>query len=62
MEQVELPFVMDLERGCKKRVEIECNGQTAIQVYNGTRGWKLRPFLNGHQVETYAGRTEIGFR
>jgi hypothetical protein len=44
---------MDLERGCKKRVEIEFNGQTGIQVYNGTRGWKLRPFLNGHQVETY---------
>jgi hypothetical protein len=52
-EQVELPFVMDLERGRKKRVEIEFNGQTAIQVYNGTQGWKLRPFLNRHQVETY---------
>lgn len=52
-EQVELPFVMDLERGRKKRVEIEFNGQTAIQVYNGTQGWKVRPFLNRHQVETY---------
>lgn len=52
-EQVELPFVMDLERGRKKRVEIEFKGQTAIQVYNGTQGWKLRPFLNRHQVETY---------
>ncbi len=52
-EQVELPFVMDLERGRKKRVEIEFNGQTAIQVYNGAQGWKLRPFLNRHQVETY---------
>jgi hypothetical protein len=52
-EQVQLPFVMQLERGRKKRVEIEFNGQTAVQVYNGAQGWKLRPFLNRHEVENY---------
>ena len=52
-EQVELPFVMDLERGRKQRVEIQFNGQTAVQVYDGTHGWKLRPFLNRHQVENF---------
>jgi hypothetical protein len=52
-EQVQLPFLMDLERGRKMRLEIEFNGQTAIQVYNGTQGWKLRPFLNRHQVENF---------
>ena len=52
-DQVELPFVMDLERGRKQRVEIQFNGQTAVQVYDGTHGWKLRPFLNRHQVENY---------
>jgi hypothetical protein len=52
-EQVQLPFVMELERGRKKRLEIQFNGQTAIQVYNGTQGWKLRPFLNRHEVENY---------
>jgi hypothetical protein len=52
-EQVKLPFRMDLERGRKMRLEIEFNGQTAIQVYNGTQGWKLRPFLNRHQVENF---------
>ena len=52
-EQVQLPFVMDLERGRKVRIEIEFNGQKAIQVYNGTQGWKLRPFLNRHQVENF---------
>ncbi len=53
-QQVELPFTMQLERGGgKKRVEIEFNGQTAVQVYNGTQGWKLRPFLNRHEVENY---------
>jgi hypothetical protein len=52
-EQVQLPFLMQLERGRKKRVEIEFNGQTAVQVYNGSQGWKLRPFLNRHEVENY---------
>jgi len=52
-EQAELPFVMDLARGRKVRVEIEFNGQTAIQVYNGAQGWKLRPFLNRHEVENF---------
>ena len=26
---------------------------TVIQVYNGTSGWKLRPFLNRHEVEPF---------
>ena len=52
-EQAQLPFVMELERGRKVRVEIEFKGQTAVQVYNGTQGWKLRPFLNRHEVEKF---------
>jgi hypothetical protein len=52
-EQVQLPFVMDLQRGRKVRIEIEFKGQTAIQVYNGSQGWKLRPFLNRHEVEKF---------
>jgi hypothetical protein len=52
-EQLELPFVLDLQRGRKQRLEIQFNGQTAVQVYDGTHGWKLRPFLNRHQVENF---------
>lgn len=52
-EQVQLPFVMDLARPRKSRVEVKFNGQTAIQVFDGANGWKLRPFLNRHQVEPY---------
>jgi len=52
-EQAELPFVMDLSRGRKQRLEIKFNGQTAIQVYDGAQGWKLRPFLNRHEVEKF---------
>lgn len=51
---VQLPFVMEMERPRKMRLEIAFQGQTAVQVYDGTRGWKLRPFLNRHEVENYS--------
>ncbi|HZF16708.1 MAG TPA: hypothetical protein VE046_12255 [Steroidobacteraceae bacterium] len=51
--QVQLPFVLEMERPRKSRLEIEFNGQTAVQVYDGTHGWKLRPFLNRREVETF---------
>ena len=52
-EQAQLPFVMELDRPRKVRLEVQFNGQTAIQVYDGANGWKLRPFLNRHEVEPY---------
>jgi hypothetical protein len=53
IEEVQLPFEMDLARPHKARVELQVKGQTAIQVYDGTNGWKLRPFLNRSDVEPY---------
>ena len=53
-EEAQLPFVMKMERPRKSRLEIKFNGQTAVQVYDGTNGWKLRPFLNRNQVEPYS--------
>lgn len=52
-EQAQLPFVMDLERGRKVRIEIQFKGTTAVQVFDGAKGWKLRPFLNRHEVEQF---------
>ena len=53
IDQAQLPFTMELKRPKKMRLELEFNGQTAIQVFDGTNGWKLRPFLNRHEVEPY---------
>ena len=53
VEEVQLPFVMELKRPRKMRFELQFNGQTAIQVYDGVNGWKLRPFLNRRVVEPY---------
>jgi outer membrane lipoprotein-sorting protein len=52
-KQVQLPFVMELKRPAKSRVEIEFAGKTAVQVYDGKQGWKLRPYLNRDDVEPF---------
>ena len=52
-EEVELPFLMELKRPRKMRMELQFKGQTAIQVFDGANGWKLRPFLNRREVEPY---------
>jgi len=45
---------MQLERPRKMRFELQFKGQTALQVYDGTNGWKLRPYLNRMEVEPYS--------
>lgn len=54
VEEVQLPFVMQLERPRKMRFELQFKGQTALQVYDGTNGWKVRPYLNRMEVEPYS--------
>jgi hypothetical protein len=53
LQEVQLPFLMELERPRKMRFELQFAGQTATQVYDGAHGWKLRPFLNRHVVEPF---------
>lgn len=52
-EQARLPFRLELRRGHKSRLELDFRGDTAVQVFDGTNGWKLRPFLNRHEVEPF---------
>ena len=52
-EEVQLPFVMDMQRPRKMRFELQFKGQTAVQVFDGTNGWKLRPYLNRLEIEPY---------
>jgi len=53
VEEVQVPFLMELKRPRKLRFELQFNGQTAVQVYDGVNGWKLKPFLNRSEVEPY---------
>src|SRR5581483_10793252 len=51
--EVQLPFTLDLKRANKMRLEILFAGKTAVQVYDGRHGWKLRPFLNRTDTEPF---------
>jgi hypothetical protein len=48
-----LPFVLKEKRSRKTRLEVVFKDQTSLQIYDGTQGWKVRPFLNRNEVETY---------
>jgi outer membrane lipoprotein-sorting protein len=52
-QNVQLPFVMEMKRPRKTRVEIEFANDTAVQVYDGANGWKLRPYLGRRDVEPF---------
>lgn len=49
----QLPFVMQMKRPRKSRLEIRFQDETAVQVYDGEHGWKLRPFLGRDEVESF---------
>jgi hypothetical protein len=52
-EEAQLPFTLELERPRRMHLEIQFRGQTALQVYDGANGWKVRPFLNRVEVENF---------
>jgi hypothetical protein len=52
-DEVQLLFVMEMQRPRKVRYELQFNKQNAVQTYDGVNGWKLRPFLNRLEVEPF---------
>jgi outer membrane lipoprotein-sorting protein len=53
-QNVQLPFVLEKKRPRKMRIELVFANDTAVQVYDGTNGWKLRPYLGRRTVEPYS--------
>ncbi len=51
--EVQLPFRLEMKRPRKSRFEVDFAGKTAVQVYDGQHGWKLRPYLNRDDVEAF---------
>ncbi len=52
-KNVQLPFVMSLKRPQMSRIEIDVAGKKALQIYDGSNGWKVRPYLGRNLVEPY---------
>src|SRR6267154_1428215 len=53
-EEVQLPYRLEFKRPLKSRLELDFNGQTAVQVYDGVKGWKRRPYLGRDEWEPYS--------
>jgi hypothetical protein len=53
-KQVQLPFLLEMKRPNKSRVEIVFAGKTAVQVYDGSNGWMMRPYLNRDDWEPFS--------
>jgi hypothetical protein len=67
-KQVLAPFVLEMKRPEKSRIELEFSGKKAVQVYDGAKGWLLRPYLNrddwepftADQAKSQRGAWELG--
>jgi hypothetical protein len=57
--EMELPFRLELKRPNKTRLELEFQATKAVQVYDGSAGWKLRPYLGRNDPEAFTA-DEIG--
>ena len=52
-DNARLPFELTLARPNKSRLELKFEDKPAVQVFDGTQGWKVRPFLNRNEVEDF---------
>ena len=53
-EEVRLPYRLEFKRPLKSRLELDFSGQTAVQLYDGVKGWKWRPYLGRDEWEAYS--------
>jgi outer membrane lipoprotein-sorting protein len=53
-KNTDLPFVMTMQRPRMSRLEIRFQDKTAVQVFDGEHGWKVRPFLGRDAVEPFS--------
>jgi outer membrane lipoprotein-sorting protein len=49
-----LPYTLQVKRPNKQRLTIDFAGHTALQVFDGEHGWKLRPYLNRPDPEPFS--------
>ncbi len=52
-QNVQLPFILKLKRPRMSRLELDVAGKKALQIYDGSNGWKVRPFLGRNEVEPF---------
>lgn len=50
-----VPFRLELKRPRKMRLELDFDGRTAVQTFDGAAGWKLLPYLGRDAAEPLSG-------
>jgi hypothetical protein len=50
---VTLPYRLEMKRPHNTRLEIDFDGKMAVQIYDGTHGAKVRPYLNRPGADPY---------
>jgi outer membrane lipoprotein-sorting protein len=53
-QEAKLPYVLTMKRPHKSRLELRFQDQAAVQVFDGSQGWKWRPFLGRNEAEPYS--------
>lgn len=53
IKQIQLPFLLEMKRPELSRIEVEFNGKTSVQVFDGRNGWLVRPYLNRNDAEPF---------
>src|SRR6266853_2561702 len=53
-KQIQVPFVLEMKRPDKSRIELEFAGKTSVQVFDGKNGWMKRPYLNRDSWEPFS--------
>ena len=51
---IRLPYLVEFRRPHQMRVELKVKDATAVQVYDGAMGWKVRPFVGRREVEPFS--------
>ena len=53
-DETYLPYTLEFKRPQKMRLEIQFQGQTSVQVFDGASGWKYRPYLGRSTWDAYS--------
>lgn len=67
MQGMEFPFTVYIKRPGKMRVEVEIQGNTMVQGFNGEEGWMINPFsgsldpqdVNEDQLKQFKEQSDI---
>ncbi len=59
--QMEAPVTMQFKRPSAMRMDMDIQGQTLVQAYDGTTAWTINPFTGGAEPQKMSGEEAEAF-